>query len=58
MQPGVLALSHRDRVDGVAHDIRALLARVGIQDATLDESDGLLVATWGGSTWTATAPSC
>lgn len=48
MQPGVLALSHRDPVRAVAREVRAVLTRAGIVDATIQEDAGLLVATWGG----------
>lgn len=48
MQPGVIALSHRDAITGVARGLRGVLAEAGVRDATLREGAGLLVATWGG----------
>lgn len=48
MQPGVLALSHRDPIPDVARQVRTSLTRIGISDATLHEHAGLVVATWGG----------
>jgi asparagine synthase (glutamine-hydrolysing) len=46
--PGVLAISVRDPVAGVAPDVPGLLVSFGVHDATLVEDAGLLVATWGG----------
>lgn len=48
MQPGVLALSQRDPITAVARQVRTVLTRAGISDATLQGNAELLVATWGG----------
>ena len=46
--PGVLAISVRDPLGGVAPDVAGVLASAGVRDAALIEDAGLLVATWGG----------
>ncbi|MCW2739242.1 asparagine synthase-related protein [Nocardioides sp.] len=47
MQPGVLCVSRRGAVP-TSGDVRRALALAGIEDPTVEETGGLVVALWGG----------
>lgn len=48
VQPGVLAVSPRRVGRPLVSEVRSVLKRDGIADATLHQTPGLVVATWGG----------